>query len=67
MTCKILDGEILDNKYRIMHDIIYYKYKIYMVLETQQKNRVIRIEHISPLVGHLGCLKTYREIRGRFS
>jgi hypothetical protein len=37
------------------------------VSESKFKERVLRAFHDSPLVGHQGFLKTYRQIRERFA
>jgi hypothetical protein len=48
-------------------DIIYYKGTIYLVLESKFKERVLQAFHNSPLAGHQGFLKAYRQIRERFA
>ena len=53
-ACELLDGQIQDDRYRVIDDIIYYK-----------KN--LQASHDSPLAGHQAFLKTYRQIRERFS
>ena len=57
-TCEILDGLIQDDRYWVVDDIIYYKNHIYLVLESQIKEKVMQSTHSSPLEGHPGYLKT---------
>ena len=66
-ACELLDGQIQDDKYRIVDDIIYYKNRLYLVLESTLRKMIIQAAHDSPLSGHQGFLKTYRQIRERFS
>ena len=56
-----------DDMYRIIDDIIYYKGRIFLILESTLKMKIIQASHDSPLLGHQGFLKTYRKIRERFS
>ena len=65
--CELLDGQIQDDRYRIVDDIIYYKDRIYLVPESTLRKNIIQEAHDSPLSGHQGFLKTYRQIRERFS
>jgi len=53
--------------YRIIDDIIYYKGRIYLVLESLFKKRVLQEFHDSSLAGHQGFIKEYRHIIERFS
>ena len=66
-ACELLDGQIQDDRYRIIDDIIYCKSRIYLVSELALKKKIIQASHDSPLSGHQGFLKTYRQIRERFS
>jgi hypothetical protein len=47
-------------------DIIYYKGRIYIFLESTLKDKILSATHDTPLVGHQGYLRTYRQIRERF-
>lgn len=66
-ACEILDGQVQDNRYRVVDEVIYYKDRIYLVPGSKLKEEIMRASHDSPLVGHPGYLKTYRSIRERFS
>jgi hypothetical protein len=48
-------------------DIIFYKDMIYLVPESTLKEKIMRATHDTPLAGHPGYFKTYRQIRERFS
>jgi hypothetical protein len=61
-ACEILDGQVFDDRYRVIDDIIYYKDRIYLVPESQLKDKILHAAHNSPLAGHPGYLKTYRQI-----
>jgi hypothetical protein len=64
---ELIDGKIYDDMYTIVDDIIYYKGRIYLVLESTLKRKILRAIHDAPLVGHPEYLKTYRQVRERFS
>ena len=66
-ACELLDGQIQDDRYRVIDDIIYYKNRIFLVLESPLKNKILQASYDSPLARHQGFLKTYRQIRERFS
>jgi hypothetical protein len=66
-VCEILDGQVFDDRYRVIDDIIYYKDRIYLVPESQLKDKILHATHTSPLAGHPGYLKTYRQIQERFA
>jgi hypothetical protein len=50
-----------------MDDIIYYKDWIYLFLESTLKDNIPRVVHDMPLAGHPRFLKTYKQVRERFS
>jgi hypothetical protein len=56
-ACELMDGQLQDDRYMIIDDIIYYKGKIYLVPESLFKKRVLQAFHDSSLVGHHGFLK----------
>ena len=61
-ACELLDGQIQDDRYRIVDDIIFYKNRIYLVPESTLRKKIIQAAHDSPLSRHQGFLKTYRQI-----
>ena len=66
-ACEVLDGQIADDRYRVVDDVIYYKDRIYLVPNSPLRQKIMHAAHDSPLSGHQGFLKTYRQIRERFS
>jgi hypothetical protein len=64
---ELIDGNIQDDRYTVVDDIIYYKGRIYLVLESTLKEKILRAVHDAPFAGHPGYLKTYRQVRERFS
>jgi hypothetical protein len=66
-ACELMEGIIQDDRYRVVDDIIYYKDRIYLVPESTLKDKILRAVHDAPLAGHPGYLKTYRQVRERFS
>jgi len=62
-TCEVLDGAITDDRYRLMNEIIYCKDWIYLVPNSQLREKIMQAVHDSPLAGHREFTKTYRAIR----
>jgi hypothetical protein len=62
-----MDGQVQDYMYNIVDDIIYYKGRIHLFLESKFKEKLLQEFHNSPLVGHQGFLKAYIQIRERFT
>ena len=62
-----MDGDTQDNRYKVVDDIIYYKDQIYLVPKSKLKQKILKEIHASPLAKHLGFLKTYRQLKERFS
>ena len=65
-ACELMDGIIQDDRYKVMNDIIYYKDKIYLVLGSTLKDKILMEFHDAPLARHPGYLKTYRKVQERF-
>ena len=63
----IIDGSLHDNRYTVVNDLIIYKGRIFLTLGSKVKNIVLRSFHDSPLAGHPGYFKTYRQVRERFT
>ena len=51
----------------IIDYIIYYKGRIYLVPKSALKKKILKALHDSPLAGHQGFLKTYKQIRESFA
>jgi hypothetical protein len=66
-ACEVMDNSVQDDRYKVVDDIIYYKDCIYLVLESTLKEKIMKSMHDTPLAGHPGYFKTYKQIRERFS
>jgi hypothetical protein len=66
-ACQLLDGQVQDDNFRIINDLIYYKGRIFLVPGSAFKAKVLQACHDSPMAGHQGISKTYRQVRERFS
>jgi hypothetical protein len=62
-----MDGQIQDDNFRIIDDLIYYKGRIFLVPGSTFKDKVLQACHDSPMAGHQGISNTYRQVRERFS
>jgi hypothetical protein len=59
-TCQLLDGQIQDDNFRVINDLIYYKGRIFLVPGSALKAKILHAYHNSPVAGHQGIIKTYR-------
>ena len=66
-ACEVLDGQVVDDKYRVVDEIIYSRDRIFLTKGSQLKKKILQASHDSPLASHQGFTKTYRAIRERFS
>ena len=58
-ACEVMDRQVINDNFRIMDDIIYYKGWIFLVPKSAFKAKVLQACHDSPVVGHQGIIKTY--------
>ncbi|XP_057812846.2 uncharacterized protein LOC131026858 [Cryptomeria japonica] len=65
-ACEVMDGLVLDDKYSVVDDVIYYKSRVYLVPGSQLKEWILHAYHDTPTARHPGYGKTYREVRERF-
>jgi hypothetical protein len=63
-ACEVMDGQIHDDRYRVIDDVIFYKDRVYLVPDSGLKKKILTTVHDSPLAGHQGFFKTYRQIKG---
>ena len=51
-ACQVMDVILQDDRYKVMNDIIYYKDRIYMVLEFKLKLKIMHTIHDAPSADH---------------
>jgi hypothetical protein len=66
-ACEVLDGQVQDDRYRVIDDVIFYKDRVYLVPGSGLKKKILATVHDLPLAGHQEFFKTYRQIKERFS
>jgi hypothetical protein len=66
-ACQLLDGQIQDDNFRVINDLIYYKGWIFLVSGSALKAKILHACHNSPVAGHQGISKSYRQVRERFA
>jgi hypothetical protein len=59
-ACEVMDGQVVDDRYWVLDDIIFYKDRIYLVPESTLKGKILKMCHDLPTTGHQGYFKTYR-------
>jgi hypothetical protein len=50
----MMEGNIQDERHKVVDDIIYYKYMIYLVPQYKLKDNILRETHDVPLAGNQG-------------
>ena len=65
-ACDVLYGIKGEYKSRIVNGMIYYKVRIYLFQDSKLKYKILQEAHDSPLVGHSGIFKMFRQLRQRF-
>jgi hypothetical protein len=66
-ACQLLDGQVQDDNFKVINDLIYYKGRIFLVPGSAFKAKVLQTCHNSPMVGNQGISKMYMQVRERFS
>jgi hypothetical protein len=66
-ACQLLDGQVQDDNFKVINDLIYYEDRIFLVPGSAFKAKVLQACHDSPMAGHQGINKTYKQVRERFS
>ena len=66
-TCEILDGQVTDESYRVIDEVIYYRDQIFLTRDSKLKENLFNAAYDSPLLDHQGFVKTYWAIRETFS
>jgi hypothetical protein len=51
-ACEVMDGQIQDDRYRVIDDVIFYKDRVYLVPYSGLKIKILTAVHDSPLAGH---------------
>ena len=51
-ACEVLDGQVTDDKYRVMDEVIYFRDKIYLTKSSKLKEKILHTSHDSPLSSH---------------
>lgn len=61
-VCELLNVIKQDDRYRFTNDISYYKVRIFVVLDSQVKEMIMRAMHDSPLARDQGFFKIYMQV-----
>jgi hypothetical protein len=51
-ACDLLDGKVHDDRYRAIDEVIFYKYRVYLMPGSSLKKKILAVVHDSPLAGH---------------
>jgi hypothetical protein len=48
-ACEVLDGQVQDDRYNVIDDVIFYKDRVYLVPDSGLKKKILAAVHDSPL------------------
>lgn len=65
-TIGILDGLIRNKRYMVKEGPIYKGRRIFLMLTSKVRKKMLHALHNTPLIGHLGVAKIYQVVRKRF-
>jgi hypothetical protein len=51
-SCEVMDGQIQDDRYRAIGDVIFYKDRVYLVPYSGLKKKILTTDHDSLLASH---------------
>jgi hypothetical protein len=51
-ACEVMDRQVMDDRYRVLDDVIFYKDRIYLVPESTLKGIILKVCNDSPTTGH---------------
>ena len=57
--CDLMYDHIQDDRYKVVDDIIYYKYHIYLDLGSTLREKIMWAMHDTPLARHMRKFITY--------
>ena len=47
-ACEVLDGQVIDDRYKVIDEIIYYRDRIFLIEGSQLKKKILQASHDSP-------------------
>lgn len=59
-TIKLLVGRMHDDRFKVVGDLIVHKNMIYLILESNMKEKILRSMYDTPLVGNPRYFNTYK-------
>ena len=62
-TCKVLDGKVIDGKYRVVDGVIYFHDQIYLTRDSKLKKEIL---HVAYEAGHVDIIESYHTIMEGF-
>jgi hypothetical protein len=63
-ACEVMDGQVVDDRYRVLDDVIFYKDQIYLVPESTLKGNILKVCHDSPAARASGVLQNLQADQG---
>ena len=65
-TCKVLDGKLIDGRYRVVDGVIYFHDHIYLTRDSKLKKDILHAVYEALSLGHVEFIKYYHTIMERF-
>jgi hypothetical protein len=51
-ACEVMDGQVVDERYRVLDDVIFYEDMLYLVPKSTLKEKIWKANHNSPSARH---------------
>ena len=61
-TCKVLDGKVIDGRYRVVDGVIYFHDQIYLTRDSKLKDELLHAAYEILLSNPTGFIRTYHSI-----
>ena len=55
-TCKVLDAQVIDGKYRVVDGVIYFHDQIYLTRDSKLKKKILHATYEALSSGHVDLL-----------
>ena len=65
-TCKVIEGQAMDEKYKVVNGIIYVHDQIYLTKDSKLKNKLLNTTYEVLLSNPTGLIRTYHTILDGF-
>ena len=65
-TCKVLDGQVIYERYRVVDGVIYFHDQIYLIEDSKLKKEILHVAYEAFFLGHVDSIDSYHTIMEGF-